>query len=162
MAEERILSIVLGPPPSYRNPITREHLRSLEATRSDIEVQVGQTGTRAERDLAVIDPTGKTKGKLTLMDGRLQIRNPDDGTIEWMLERSKALDGRVVDSTRRTYRTLHDKYIHPDDLESRRAHAARLRSTRNKSIPFTQTIVRWSIVGLLAAVSIVILLVFDK
>jgi RNase P/RNase MRP subunit p29 len=160
--QERILSVVLGAPPSYRNPITVEQLRSLATTRADVELRVGETGTKATKDIIVVDPTGKAGGTLFLIDGRLQIRNPDDRTIEWMLELGAALNGRVVDSTRRTYRTSHETYVHPDDVESRKAHARRIRIARNKFIPFTHTIIKWTIIGFFALLAVISFAMFDR
>jgi uncharacterized UPF0146 family protein len=149
----RLVSIKLGPGRSYRNPISLEQLRALAATRTDVEVRVGDTGTRAARDMIVIDPTRSSIKTLTLIDGRLETLNPDDETIEWMLDLAKALNARVVDNTLRTYRSPREKYIHPDDVEARKALARSLRIAGNKQIPFTHTIIKWIIIGIFLAIA---------
>jgi hypothetical protein len=126
-------------------------------SRDDVEIRVGDTGTRATRDMILVNPTGTATGVLTLIDGRLEIRNPDDKTIEWMLSLATSLGARVVDNTRRTYRTPHERYIHPDDIAARRRLARKLRIAGNRMIPHTSTVVKWAFVGFFLLLGLVIL-----
>lgn len=162
MSQERLLFIVLGSRPSHLNPITVEQLRNLATTRSDVEVRVSPTGTRALRDMMVFDPRGIIPGTLLLFDGRLQAKNPDGKTIEWMIELGSELNGRVIDSEGRTFRSVHEKYIHPDDVESRKSLARRLRIARDKRIPFTHTVMRWVIWGFFAALGLIGVAIFGR
>ncbi|MCW5686894.1 MAG: hypothetical protein KIT85_21085 [Pseudolabrys sp.] len=157
MAHERLLFIVLGPGPSHLKPITVEQLRNLARRRSDVEVQASTTGTRASKDMMVFDPRGIISGKLFFFYGRLQAKNPDDRTIEWMIELGNELNGRVIDSGGRTFRSVHEKYIHPDDVPTRAARARRLKIAKDKRIPYGHTVARWVIwafFGALAAIAV--------
>lgn len=149
MPRDFSVSIVLGPPPSRKNPIRMAQLEALASVRSDVAIGVGETGTRAKRDTIVIDPTGKVSGVLTLIDGRLEIWNPDEGTLQWMLDLAAALNARVVDNMRRTYRTPHDKYIHPDDAPGRELHLSRIKAARSKRRTNVTAWAIWAIGGLL-------------
>jgi hypothetical protein len=151
---------VLGPPPDHRHPISVEQLRALAVTRADVEVRVSETGTRASRDMIVVDPTGNAPGTLILIDGRLQISNPDNGTVEWMLVLAKALNGRVVDDTLRTYRSPRETYVHPDDVAARKSLARKIRIARNKLIPFTHTVAKFVIWAIFAALGVTAYAIF--
>lgn len=124
------VSIVLGPPPSRKLPITIEQLTNLAARRMDVEIRTADTGTKAKRDLVLVDPTGAAPGELLFIDGRLQIRDPVDATLRWMLALAEELGGRVVDNTLMTYRSPEEKYVHPDDKDARNRLAAAIREAR--------------------------------
>lgn len=162
MASENLVFIVRGPRPSWKSPIELEELRTLAATRNDIEVRVGDTGSRLQKDMVVVDPTGNISGTLTLIDGRLQTKNPDEKTIEWMLSLADALRGRVVDGARRTYRTPHEKYIHSEDIDARKRQAERIKVSRNRFIPFTATVIRWAFVGFFCVLAMVLFSVLSR
>lgn len=162
MPQERLLFIVLGPGPSHLNPITVEQLRNLTTRRSDVEVQVSPTGTRALNDMMVFDPRGIILGTLFLFDGRLQAKNPDEKTIEWMIELGNELNGRVIDSGGRTFRSVHEKYIHPDDALAREALARRLTIVRDKRIPYVHTVARWVIWAFFGALVVIAVSLFDR
>ncbi|WP_347887819.1 hypothetical protein ABHF54_07945 [Nitrosomonas europaea] len=124
------VSIVLGPPPSRKQPITLEQLTALAARRADVEVRTAETGTKVKKDLVVVDPTGTAPGELLFFDGRLQIRDPADATLRWMLVLAQELGGRVRDNTGKTYRSPDEKYVHPDDEEARKRLAVSIREAR--------------------------------
>lgn len=147
MPKDTLVSIVLGAGPSRANPLRLEQLVALARQRTDVEVRVGDTGSRAERDWVLVDPNGKARGVLTLIDGRLLTPNPDPTTLQWMLDLAEALNGRVVDSTRRTYRTPTETYIHPDDAAARRRLVREVRRARSSWPPDTVTLTKWVIVG---------------
>lgn len=124
------VSIVLGPPPSWKLPIKLEQLAALAARRADVEIRTAETGTKAKRDVVLVDPTGAAPGELLFYDGRLQTRNPEDATLRWMLDLAQELGGRVSDNTGKTYRSPIEKYVHPDDQEARKRLAAAIREAR--------------------------------
>lgn len=159
---EKLVSIVLGTPPTHRNPITIQQLEALRATRDDVQLGIGDTGTRASRDVIVVDPTGNASGVLTLVDGRLQIKNPDEKTLEWMLKLSRALNGRVVDSTLRTYGSPRETYVHPDDVGARQSLARNVRLARNKWVPYTQSLIKWMVMGLFVLLGATLFVVFHR
>jgi t-SNARE complex subunit (syntaxin) len=142
-------------------PLQLTQIEALAKTRGDIEVRVGETGTKSARDMIVVDPTGKAKGVLTLIDGRLQARNPDERTIQWMLDLAQDLNARVVDNTRRTYRTPTEKYIHPDDVGARKAHLRRIESARSRWLPTSPTIMKWLIIGFFLFAGMIVLLALN-
>ena len=159
---EKLVSIVLGTPPTHRNPITIQQLEALRATRDNVQLGIGDTGTRASRDVIVVDPTGNASGVLTLVDGRLQIKNPDEKTLEWMLKLSRALNGRVVDSTLRTYGSPRETYVHPDDVGARQSLARNVRLARNKWVPYTQSLIKWMVMGLFVLLGATLFVVFHR
>lgn len=124
------VSVVLGPPPSRKHPIRLEQLTALAAQRPDVEVRAAETGTKAKKDLVVVDPTGAAPGELLFLDGRLQIRDPTEVTLQWMLDLAQDLGGRVIDNTAQTYRSPTEKYVHPDDEDARKQLAAAVRKAR--------------------------------
>lgn len=127
------VSIVLGPPPSRKLPITLEQLTALAARRADVEIRTADMGTQpegAEKFLMLVDPTGTAPGELLFVDGRLQIRDPTDATLRWMLALAQELGGRVRDNELKTYRSPEEKYVHPDDEEARKRLAAAIRKAR--------------------------------
>lgn len=65
------------------------------------------------------------------MDGRVKVLNPNKETIGWMIRMAEALGGRVVDNTGRTYRTPTEKFIHPDDVESRKGRLQRIKEAES-------------------------------
>lgn len=125
------VSIVLGPPPSRKCPITLEQLKSLAAKRADVAIRAEMgLNPKAEKEILLFDPTGAASGELLFIDGRLQIRDPTEATIRWMLLLAEELDGRVSDNTGKTYRSPTEKYIHPDDKDARKRLAAAIREAR--------------------------------
>lgn len=124
------VSIVLGPPPSRKLPIKLEQLTALAARRSDVELRTAETGTKTKKDLILVDPTCAEHGGLLFIDGRLQIRNPSEATLRWMLDLAQELGGRVIDNTCKTYRSPNETYIHPDDQEARNRLASSIREAR--------------------------------
>ena len=126
----RDVSIVLGSGPSRLQPIAHAQLQDLAARRSDVELRLAETGTIAMRDTVLIDPTGGVPGELLFIDGRLQIRDPEHVTLEWMIELAAELGGRVRDNTLKTYKTAHDTYRHPDDEAARLQLAQTIRKAR--------------------------------
>lgn len=126
----RDVSIVLGPGPSRLQPIAYAQLQDLAARRTDVELRVAETGTKAKRDTVLVDPTGRIPGELLFIDGRLQIRDPERVTLLWMLELAAELGGRVRDNTLKTYRTASDTYRHPDDDSARLQLAGAIRKAR--------------------------------
>lgn len=124
------VSIVLGPPPSRKLPIKLEQLTALVARRADVEIRTAETGTKAKKDLVLVDPTGAAPGELLFIDGRLQVRDPGDATLRWMIALAQELGGRVVDNTLKTYRSPDEKYVHPDDEEARKRLGAAIREAR--------------------------------
>lgn len=124
------VSIVLGPPPSRKSPIKLEQLNELAKSRSDVSIREIDTGTRAKRDIVIVDPSGSVPGELLFIDGRLQIRDPSEATLKWMLSLAKDLNGRVIDNTLKTYRSFDETYVHPDDEDGRRRLAAAIRDAR--------------------------------
>lgn len=127
------VSIMLGPPPSRKHPITLEQLTALAARRADVEIRTADMGTQpegAKKFLMLVDPTGTAPGELLFIDGRLQIRNPPEATLGWMLSLAQELGGRVGDNELMTYRSPNDKYVHPDDMEARNRQAVAIRKAR--------------------------------
>lgn len=124
------VSIVLGPPPSRDCPIPLARLTELAAVRADVELRTVDSRIGNKPDVIVVDPTGKVPGELLFYDGRLQIRDPEPGTLDWMLQLAAALGGRVVDNTCRTYRSAHETYVHPDDRAARARLAKAVRKAR--------------------------------
>lgn len=124
------VSIVLGPPPSRKLPITLVQLTSLAARRADVEIRTAETGTKGKTNLVLVDPSGTVPGELLFVDGRLQVRNPENATLRWMLTLAQELGGRVVDNTLKTYRSPEEKYVHPDDEEARKRLGAAIREAR--------------------------------
>lgn len=78
----------------------------------------------------LVDPTGATPGELLFVDGRLQVRDPANATLRWMLASTREPGGRVVDNTLKTYRSPDEKYVHPDDEEARKRLGAAIREAR--------------------------------
>ena len=112
MTKVRDVSIVLGPPPSQKHPITLEQLTALAARRADVEIRTADMGMQpegAKKFLMLVDPTGTAPGELLFVDGRLQIRDPTDATLRWMLDLAQELGGRVRDNTAKTYRSPTEK-----------------------------------------------------
>lgn len=155
MAKDTLVSIVLASESGRANPLRLDLLEDLARRRADVEVRVGKTGSRAVRDKIVVDPTGKAKGVLTLINGRLLTPNPDLRTLEWMLDLAQTLNGRVVDSGRRTYRTPNETYIHPEDSAERHRLAKEVRRARSGWPPDIVTISKWIIIGAFVAAAVV-------
>ena len=124
------ISIVLGPSPSRLNPIRLEQLEALAARRKDVALRIADTGSRGKKDVVVIDPSGQVPGKLLFIDGRLQSRDPEQKTVEWMLELASELGGRVKDNTLRTYRSPNETFRHPEDRDARAQLSAAIREAR--------------------------------
>lgn len=99
----------------------------------------GKTGSRTHKNLELVDPRGIVPGVLTLIDGRLEICNPDDATLAWMIDIAPALGGRVGDNLLRTYKSVGETFEHPDDEAARRRFyaqiqaAAKIDQTPNKA-----------------------------
>ena len=55
---------------------------------------------------------------LIWQDGEIWTKNPDDKTIQMMLNLAKRLGARVRGDEFETYKTPHESYQHPDDLAS--------------------------------------------
>ena len=130
MNREIYVSIVRGPPPSRKCPLDLDQVKSLAGTRADMELRVGETGTQSKKDLVLVDPTGRAPGVLTFIDGRLEIKNPDESTLKWMIDVANGLNARVTDSSLKTYRTPTEKYVHPDDVAARRTLGTRITDAR--------------------------------
>ncbi|MDP2174129.1 MULTISPECIES: hypothetical protein [Methylococcaceae] len=101
----------------YYLPPSLEQLQALANQRSDIVLKESDTGSRAERDTLVLDPTGNISGKLYLSKSHLMTKNPDENTLNWMIDIAKQLNGRVKDNRSRTYRSSDDYYVDPKDEE---------------------------------------------
>jgi hypothetical protein len=131
----RDVSIVLGPGPSRLQPIAYAQLQDLAARRSDVKLCFTNANPKAKRDTVLIDPTGRVPGELLFIDGRLQIRDPEHATLEWMIELAADLGGRVRDNTLKTYRSAGETYRHPEDDAARLqlAHAIRKARRLDKS-----------------------------
>lgn len=128
-----LVSIVLGPPPSRKHPITLDQLTVIAARRADVEILTADMGTQpvgAKKYLMLVDPTGTASGELLFVDGRLQTPDPTDATLRWMLDLAQELGGRVTDNTLKTYRSPDEKYVHPDDEEARKRLAVSIREAR--------------------------------
>ena len=158
----RDVSIVLGPGPSRLRPIAYSQLQALAARRPDVELRQAETGTTAKRDTVLIDPTGQIPGELLFVDGRLQIRDPEHVTLDWMIELATELGGRVRDNTLKTYRTAVDTYRHPDDDASRLQLADAIRKARkiDRSPPRStlHAFIWWAAIAAVLAVALVRLL----
>ena len=161
MSSDKYVYIVLGPPPSRKTPLQLASIEDLARSRSDVEVRVGETGTVSTRDFIVVNPQDESTGVLTFIDGRLEIRNPDKKTIQWMLDLAEALDARVVDHSLKTYRSPEEKYIHPDDEDARKIHSRRVRMARSKYVPKSPTVAKWIIIGVFIILAIIVSLAVD-
>lgn len=153
------VSIVPGAVPSRRQPLQRAALEALAARRADVALREADIGTKAGRDLVIVDPTGRIPGELLFIDGRLQIRDPAPETLQWMIELAEVLGGRVVDNTLMTYRTATDTYRHPDDADARKHLAGAIREARRLDQSPARARVYSSIWwGVMALVLVVVLL----
>ena len=137
------VSIVLGPPPSRKLPIKLEQLTALAARRADVEIRTAQTGPKVKRDTVLVDPTGVVPGELLFVDGRIQIRDPGDATLRWMLVLAEELGGHVVDNTLMSYRSPEEKYVHPDDEGARQRLSAAIRKARKIDLASSKPGRRW-------------------
>lgn len=124
------ISIVLGASPSRLNPIRQEQLEVLAARRKDVALRIADTGSSGKRDVVVIDPSGRVPGELLFIDGRLQICDPEQKTLQWMIELASELGGRVKDNTLRTYRSPNETFRHPEDRDARAHLSAAIREAR--------------------------------
>ncbi|MGE0254356.1 MAG: hypothetical protein AB7N54_08630 [Alphaproteobacteria bacterium] len=147
MPEETLAFIVAGPHPTHKHPLRLEDIENLARSRDDVALRLVGNRSGTPSSTFVFDPTGKIRGSLLFFDGRLQTKNPDEATIVWMIELARALDARVIDNMRRTYRTPTEKYIHPDDIERRKQVARELKRVRNKWLPDGVTVMKWALVG---------------
>lgn len=102
----------------------------LAERRSDVEIKAVEVNKRGKKEIVLVNPAGMDCGELFLIDGRLQIRNPNEATLSWMLTIADELGGRVVDNTAKTYRNPRETYVHPDDLEARKRLSAAIRKAR--------------------------------
>jgi len=155
MPDQTLAFIVAGPHPTHKHPLRLEAIENLARTRDDVALRSVSSGPRSPPDTVVYDPTGRVQGFLTYIGGRLQTKNPDAATIAWMIELANALDARVVDNMRRTYRTPTEKYIHPDDIERRKQVALELRRVRNKWLPYTVNVMGWALIGFFVLLGLV-------
>lgn len=137
------VSIVRGPPPSRKLPFKLEQLAALAARRNDVELRTADTGTKARKDLVLVDPTGAVPGELLFIDGRLQIPDPEPATLRWMIALAAELGGRVVDNTLKTYRSPAETYVHPDDEDARNQLAGAIREARKVDQKFSKPKRRW-------------------
>lgn len=103
----------------YLSP-SLDQLKGLAEIRSDIALKESDTGSRAEKDTLVFDPTGNIPGKLYLSKSHFMTKNPDEKTLSWMIEIAKQLGGRVKDNHNRTYRSYDNYYVDPADEEAAR------------------------------------------
>jgi hypothetical protein len=158
----RLVSIVLGHKPSRLHPILYSQLENLAARRSDVELRLADTGTKAKRDTVLVDPTGRIPGELLFIDGRLQIPDPGHSTLEWMIELAHELGGRVKDNSLKTYRTALDTYRHPDDEDARLQLATAIRHARkiDKAPPRTKalSLIWWAVIATACTAALVRLL----
>lgn len=154
------VSVVLGLP-SRVHPIRLERLMALEKTRIDVKLAEGETGTAIKRHTIVFDPSRPERSKLTLIDGRLETRNPDHVTVQWMLELAEALEGRVINQSLRTYRTPTETYIHSDDLEARRRHLRRVKAARSPFFPNKVNVAKWIIIIGAGAAALALYIIFS-
>lgn len=116
---ERLVSIVLGPPPTFKRPITRQLLEGSGECGRLFALREGAGGTREVRDLEVVDPSNGTDAVLVLVDGRLQAKNPDQPAVAWMIRVADSIEGRVRDYKLLTYRSPTETYVHPEDIDAR-------------------------------------------
>ncbi len=108
----------LGRKKTYRLlPPTMEQFMELMKFRNDVELHSSETGSKREKDVLIVDPMNKVRGKLYLNSGQCWIKNPDETTLSWMIELASALNGRVVDYEGRTYTSPVEYYLHPEDKE---------------------------------------------
>lgn len=137
------VSIVLGPPPSRKVPIKLDQLTALASRRTDVEIRTAEAGTKSQKGLVLVNPTGAAPGELLFVDGRLQIRDPGDATLRWMLALAEELGGRVVDNTLKTYLSPDEKYVHPDDEDARKRLGAAIREARKIDLAPPKPKRRW-------------------
>jgi len=158
----RLVSIILGPELRRLHPILSSQLEALAARRSDVELRLADTGTRAKRDTVLVDPTGRIPGELLFIDGRLQTRDPGHDTLGWMIDLARELDGRVQDNSLKSLRTARDTYRHPDDEAARLQLATAIRKARkiDKAPPRTKTfsVIWWAVIATLRTAALVRLL----
>lgn len=155
MPEETLAFIVSGPYPDHKHPLRLGDIEKLVRARDDVALRSVSTGPRSAPDTVVYDPTGRVRGFLTYIGGRLQTKNPDAATIAWMIDLANALNARVVDHASRTYRTPTEKYIHPDDIERRNQVARKLKRVRNKWLPDGVTVMKWALIGFFVLLGLV-------
>jgi hypothetical protein len=133
------------------DPITRAELDHLLSARPDLR--------EAEEDGFRIIAGKRTDGSdvsVAWTDGELWAKNPDDETVQWMLELASALGARVRGDELETYRTVDESYLHPDDRELLRASEEESRAMRRRNR-------RWQLmpkVAVLAAVVAALLVRF--
>jgi hypothetical protein len=91
-------------------PIARNEVEAAVAARSDL------VATPRGDELEITLPAeGGSSPLLIWQDGEVWTSNPDERTIQLMLELAEALGARVRGDELETYRTVNETFIHPDD-----------------------------------------------
>lgn len=155
MGSRLLFSIVRNGSRSLKDGFEFAQIKELADRRPDMKIKEGEHGSRIQKDILVIDPTGRASGVLLFVNGRLVAHKTDENTILWMLQIASDLGGRVIDSQIRTYKTPTERYFHPDDEAARRKLRATLRRARSRWIPYPGVLAKWVIVLLVVILALI-------
>lgn len=93
-------------------PIARSEVEAAVAARSDL------VATPRGDELEITFPAeGGSSPLLNWQDGEVWTSNPDERTLQAMLDLAEALGARVRGDELETYRSVNETFIHPDDEE---------------------------------------------
>lgn len=98
--------------------IERDEFETVLATRPDLEAR-----PTAEGELEIVVRALGDESPLLVWDhdGEIWTKNPDDPTMQLLLELAKPLGARVRGDEGETYRTPDESYEHPDDAATNAA-----------------------------------------
>lgn len=99
------------------SPISRFEIEELARTTPGLRIEPSSLKA-AEFDL-VISRGDKDVSRLTLQNGELWTKNPEDDEIEAMLDLAEKLEARVRGDDFETYKNLSETFLHPDDVEEK-------------------------------------------
>jgi hypothetical protein len=91
--------------------ITQREVERVIAMRGDLVARPTPDG---ELEISIL-AKGERSPLLIWHDGAIWTRDPDDETLQLMLDLAAALGARVRGDENETYRTISETYSHPDD-----------------------------------------------